>query len=479
VQYIKAWGSGPFGEVGEIMLPPLGMQLQDDFVILHRLQDAANTVLRTAEALARAPKQLQTRAIAYYKRCVSRYYDTIAFSIAGKGSAVSNLQSIRASHSCTGHCGISYELHPSEVAIPGKAYSAFLHEWEKRGKGRMKGKPWVVVFRHPCLHGESMRCLYIRKGRHHTVDVHPSICPGMGADRDGDLLFCVLGWPDIEPVFEWNVLFDNEMLFNNMCRDVDRKNPIWDTRKRTEFSGVVLNPEDVVDCNNSNNIAVIGVVKKLDLPDIRAYARGRTKEELIVEDQDVANARILEKLGIGPMGVRAQRARAVCLGDIALQRSANYLTERGAQALFDSKHEYSPLYKTVINVLNKSYKSAGEAIAAVRREGLDTRADKFIALLYSVQGSLTEINRALNPSTEAARQSSGDVAGEAHRRTQLVGNGENNPLVQQIMKGVMTNADIAALGVADQEDDAAAGEGDSGGADINDPVDIRELKLVG
>lgn len=478
MQVIPAIGDGPLGPVREILLPPMGMQEQDGFIILHRLQDAANTVLRTGDALIRAPEQLRARAAAYYKRCVSRYYDTLAFSISGKGSATNSLQSIRAAYSCTGHCGISYEINPCEVSIPGKAYKTFVHEWRKRGGNKITAKPWAIVFRHPCLHSESMRCLYIRKGDNHTIDVHPAVCPGMGADRDGDLLFCVLGWPDVQPTFEWTLRFDNEMLLNRKSEDIDRKNPIWDTRKRLEFGGVVLNPEDIINCRKSENIKKICEVKKLDVAEIAAYAHGRSKEELIVEDQGVANARILEKLGIGPMGVRAQRARAICLGRMDLQKSANYLTERGAQALFDSKHEYSSTYKTVLNVLNKSFSSSGEAISALRREGLDKRADKFVELLYSVKGSLAEINETLNPSTETARQSAGNVAVEAHRRTQLLGRKEFNPLVKKVMKGVI-NCDSGAAGVADQKDDTVENGRNSGGTHDHNPVDVQSVATVG
>jgi len=316
-----------------------------------------------------------------------RVWKIMAKELVGKSGLFNTyILGFRALYSGKGHIATDFRMPYDHIKLPQHIYVKFIEKWkERKEESNTEGKPYVIAFRNPLLHNDSMRKLYILPTKSNRIIIHPIITDGMGADSDGDLIETVLGYPDIDIEEDWSTTkWDKEFLIDNQEETPDLENIIDDGVKRiSKFR--VIGPHDLIDTENSETIKAMCNAEDIDVKDLTGFFKGKSLSEIREDDIKVAKGLILQKSEIGKAGAAACRARVLADGNIEIAKAADKLSEQANQRLFDSKHKLDESYVSLIKVL----KNDGISDINVAREILKDceidveQVEPYLNLLYN------------------------------------------------------------------------------------------------
>lgn len=399
--------AGPRGETAyKVLIEAVGIQVPvSGHVVLNKAQITMERLIHGIEAF-KAGRVDQN----YIAECAREAWGIHALSLTGKGGLLNKyLLGFRAEFSLKAHIATSIHIKHNQIGIPRRVYNDFVEEWSRRCSEEVLydeiDAPYALAFRNPLLHEPSMRILDIRPTESNRVIIHPVITAGMNADSDGDLIEVILGHPGVRPEENWDTaIWDKEFLINNPNSTPDFDNIIEDGEKRLE-EFIVLGPHDLINPTNSAALEKLCRAEDLNIEDLCAFFHGKTMEDIMSDDKDVAHGIILQKGEIGKAGAASTRARVLANGDPVISRAADIISERAQQKLFDSKHALDDVYKILIGVLKKDPKIAktrADAERQLRECGIDPlKVAPYLNVLYSMEGTLNEIVDTLNPTYKA------------------------------------------------------------------------------
>jgi len=321
---------GLFGPVDSIKLPPCPVHMDENIVILDDIAIRVNNLLRVIDLVKKAEKTKAT-----LQKSVVNFQKTILTKLGGKA-------------------GIMWDILGKRLANTGRAVLlpywgnniSHTHIPEKiRTELSISGGDVVIVGRDPTIWNGSIEVLVAddNVGGNDAIYIHPFVFNQLGADCDGDTVW-VMKVPD---------KFQEEMrkhvlsFYFNHIKEVCRSSCGWRPLEikytscieppRVFYSnGFSIGPEDIIKQDE-----VLNDFKKATGKDISKeaakIANGLTRQEYIDYLLSVNETMLVQKIYLGPVGAAAQKLKLIA-GDIPhLRESANYLSERIQQMLFDVK----------------------------------------------------------------------------------------------------------------------------------------------
>lgn len=335
--------------VSHIILPPQRPEIVNDHFILTDLQLAADRLLFGIINFQYNPDEEAEQEV---RLLVLRYYDSALKQLLGKNGLLDRIiYGYRMSWSFRGVISYCPHIRYDEAAIPRRIANRLIdayHCMATKGKLEEYEQPWVILLRHPVLHAASFRKLYIYPWDRDSIGVHPLMTLGQNADFDGDWEFGFLGSPWITVSEDFSdCLWDHELLLGGPA-NVDWSDPVADLLHRIEPQDACLAPVDVL----NGQFSEFNVCKEIKADDIVAWAKGYGPNEVMAKDTEVAMATAIQKTGIGRIGNIAKMIRLFADQDFALAESGNHIVERASQELFDSKHELSNMFQTILDIFD-------------------------------------------------------------------------------------------------------------------------------
>lgn len=333
--------------------PPQKPEIVSDRIMLNDIQLAMERVLQGLVQYMSDPDEGNEGIL---RLLVLRYQDTLMDALMGKAGLLErHIYSLRCEMSCRGVIAYCPEVAHDEVALPARIAERFHNEFIAMAKkssltAEETERPWIVILRHPALHGPGIRKMYFQSWDEEAIGLNPAITLGQNADFDGDWEFAILGTPRI-PIEEdfTDCKWDHELLLAGPS-DIDFRDSSEDLAKRIDTPDFGLGPEDVL--VPGEVLARLSKCKELKIDDITAWADGMSAETVAKEDFDVATAVAIQKTGVGRIGNISKMTRLASNQDKALAKSAAHICERATQELMDSKHKMSDNYRIIIEMFD-------------------------------------------------------------------------------------------------------------------------------
>jgi hypothetical protein len=321
---------GIYGSIERIILPPSPPYREDDFVIIDNISSRFNNILRVIELVKKGERSLPD-----LQKSVTRYQKEIILTISGKNGILSR-DIIGSRMQLSGRAVLlpSNNPDPELVFIP-------LNIFKKLG---LSNGDLVIVGRDPTIWEGSIEILRARSTIDYSIYVHPAVFSQFGADCDGDTVW-VLKVPD-------NELAQKEASENilSFCRShidqtgiigpkdrifVDSANLGKIYKSMSEVSGFSISPEDII--NNSPDIETFKDNTHKNVRDeCHKILTGLSVKDFSDYILSINNAMLAQKIYLGPIGAASIKIK-ILSKDPIIVRSANYVSERAQQLLFDVK----------------------------------------------------------------------------------------------------------------------------------------------
>lgn len=321
---------GIYGSIERVILPPSPPYKEDDFVIIDNISSRFNNILRVIELVNKGE-----RTIADLQKSVTRYQKEIILTISGKNGILSR-DIIGSRMQLSGRAVLlpSNNPDPELVFIP-------LNIFKRLG---LSNGDLVAVGRDPTIWEGSIEILRARSTIDFAIYLHPAIFPQFGADCDGDTVW-VLKIPD--EALPQKEASENVLSFCRSSIDqtgiIGPKNRIFAdsanltkiSKSLNEVSGFSISPEDIID-----NTPDIEIFKENTHKDVRNECN-RILEGLSVKEfsdyiLSINAAMLAQKIYLGPIGAASIKLK-ILSRDPVITKSANYVSERAQQLLFDVK----------------------------------------------------------------------------------------------------------------------------------------------
>jgi len=353
----------PFGKITEIRVPACPVYLQEDIVVLDDIAVRANNLLRVLLLVEKKEKSPE----ALFKS-VGNLQRLLVTRIVGKrGILTRNILGRRMTNTGRAVLLPSYSAEPEEVYIPA-------HIMEKTG---IKSDQLVLVGRDPSIWMGSVEVLRAFPHAEDTIRLHPFVFSQFGADCDGDTVWIMRVPEEIQDRLVPEILGftkSHKTETKSPSSDlppiqIDWSNPGVASKRSSYTNGFSISPLDII--NDSKDIERFKKVTGKDIGKEAMLIAGGLSNKKYNEYLTVINETVLiQKVYLGPVGAAAQKLKLVAGRHPLLIRSANYISERAQQMLFDVKgsvqgdKEDLQVFFEILDIinLNGAYRSIGKIV---------------------------------------------------------------------------------------------------------------------
>lgn len=346
------------GPATSLFLVPCAYTYIDQLICIDEIAYSANSLLRVYESFKTGERSLQV-----LNKAIFSYQSTLASRISGK-SGVFNRYVLGRRFSGTGRAvlQVSEDERPEIVFIP-----------RKNGieKEISDGDP-VLIGRDPTIWYGSFECLIAKLYDGDCIKINPLIYPQLGADNDGDTV--------------WFMSIPKE--FHEQAKV--HSSPFFSHNHRHSISadiGQTVSPIDYIEDKDSN-IANLEFKTSRKLKDESlSIINNRSPVKFVKEIININDAMLIQKLYLGPVGAACQKIKLLASKNKDLSSSANYISERAQQLLFD--------VKGVTTAENKQLNNFFEMLDILNISGKYGQSDKVIPF-KDILSKMEEIGFDLN-----------------------------------------------------------------------------------
>lgn len=352
-----------FGEFTSVKIPPCAARIEDGIVVLDDIAVRANNLLRVIDLVEAGEK----KASALIKSLVN-YQNLVLTRITGKkGLICRNILGRRCSHTGRAVLLPSYSMEPSEVYVP-------THMMRKMG---VKDGEVVLVGRDPTIWMGSVEVLKAFSTEENVIRLHPFVFGQFGADCDGDTVWVMRVPEDMQSDMAPNVLKFAKKHQSDIKRaspglppvEIDWDDPAMATRAMAVTTGFSVSPLDIL--NQSNDLTRFKDSTGKDVAkEALAIASGLSHQEYCDYLTTINETMLIQKVYLGPVGAAAQKLKLIAGENELLVESANYVSERIQQMLFDIKGSVTgdsddlKVFFEILDIVNLTgdYSSAGRVV---------------------------------------------------------------------------------------------------------------------
>ena len=318
-----------FGEIDKIKVPPVPYQIRENIITLDDIAVKANNILRVIDLYKSGNK-----TVASLTKSVKNFHDSIIARIIGKqGLICRNILGRRAGNTARAVLAPSLNRNPGIAEIPARIMNKLrIHDGDK-----------ILIGRDPAIWSGSIEIVAAYSIDQDVIRLHPLLFKQLGADCDGDTV--------------WMMKLSNLVQANLLDRSIEMiKNSEDNVYLASSGRGsVTINKDNVNKITNDLHLSTGFSVGPEDLNNTEFMNRFKAstgkniqEESLAIKnglDQDKFDAYIksinltmlIQKIYLGPVGASAQKIKLIAAKNPALIESANYVSERIQQMLFDAK----------------------------------------------------------------------------------------------------------------------------------------------
>jgi hypothetical protein len=335
-------------EIREIKIPPCPVEPIDHLVRLDDIAVRVNNLLRVITEYS-----LGNKPVAVIQKSLDNLCGTIATKIGSKkkGLIISNVIGSRMAFSMRAVIVPDAQHHPVWVGIPETFMS----------KLKMDEGDLIIVGRDPVIHGGSIEVLQATPIPGHAIQLHPLVFGQMGADSDGDTVWAmVVDKQSLDCIAEaeaqiLSFTIKHSKYAKNMAAIGDSKVNWKEVEKecgtRFQTTGFSVSPDDIL--TNSTNLKSLENYTGKNLHD-ECINIIDGKENVEEKSNQINLALLIQKSYLGRIGAASAKLKLIASSDPVLLRSADYVSERSNQELFDAKGKVNSGNETVdiFEVLN-------------------------------------------------------------------------------------------------------------------------------
>lgn len=395
---------GILGPIDSIYVPPCPISIHENLVILDNIAVRTNNLLRVIELVNNKEKTVYA-----LEKSVRNLQTEVMNRLIGKNGIVCrNILGRR-----TGNTGRAVLL-PSADPNPTIAYLPS----QMMRKLRIKDEDIVIVGRDPSIWAGSLELVKAKPHHENTVRLHPLLFEQFGADCDGDTVWVLKPDDKFQTELSSKVLsftknFKKKIkLPSSALPPEDIK---WDDlndhhSKFHSVSGFSISPFDII--SNSPNLDIFKDYSGKNVAqEAKSIALKLDDQTYVKYLLSINYTMLVQKIYLGPVGAAAQKIKLIANHKKELTESANYLSERIQQMLFDVKgsikEDHSDLFKffNILDIVNmrNSYSSKNGQVSymnildKLQEFGFSRElCTPIIVYLYVVHSLLVYLNQSSN-----------------------------------------------------------------------------------
>lgn len=319
-----------YGEFTKVFLPPCPTHAEEDIIVLDDISVRANNLLRVIKLVDSGEK-----SPAALKKSLVKYLRMVAGRLVGKsGVLCRNILGRRVQNSGRAVLLPSMDTDPSRVYVPGRLM---------RRMGIEDGEI-ILVGRDPTIWTGSVEAVRAYKHKEDVIRLHPFVFSQFGADCDGDTVWCMKIPEEHQSMMESQVLkFTKRHALTIKCAsaglppvEIDWSNPAIASTAMANTTGFSVGPLDILE--DSEDLARFKEATGKDIGDeARSICHGLSYEDYAKYLVTINQTMLIQKVYLGPVGSAAQKLKLIAGRNELLRDSANYISERTQQMLFDVK----------------------------------------------------------------------------------------------------------------------------------------------
>lgn len=388
---------GISGPITSLTIPPCPHFINDGMIIIDDIAIKLNNILRVIELIKKGEKEHK-----HLVKSVKSLQALVVSKIVQKDGILNReILGSRMNNTARGVLTPSCGLPPEFVRLPYKIKSTL-----KLKKGSL-----VIVGRDPTIWDGSIEVLKATFWRHKSIGLSPLVYKQMGADNDGDTVW-VLKVPKSE---KCQLAASRELLgfTKKSVSSISRANVgsppepfYWDSGSSEEIltktTGFSISPLDIINQTENTSKFELAIGKKIQDEALK-ISKGLSDQEFKDWLITVNLALLVQKKYLGPAGAASNKLKLIGTIHPLLLKSANYVSERLQQCLFDFKGTINSNNNNVdifdflnIVTMKRDYKNTyinqvghTQAINRLRDYGLDVElAAPIITYIYTVHGIL-------------------------------------------------------------------------------------------
>lgn len=299
------------GKSKKIIIPPCPHSRQEGFIIIDDIAMRVNNMLRVLLTCSEG----NAKAIANFHTSFHRYQMAIYNKIIGKDGVICrDVLGTRIMGSGRGVIVPQQGDNPDQVYLP----------HEMMCKMSLIEGDYVILGRDPVIHDGSVEVLQATGWFSNAIGVHPMWFKQMGADCDGDTVF----------VIKVPVTLDSQLIASKYV--ARRMSKVSYPEVKVHDHTSTVSPMDII--NNTENIArfVARTGKNVAAEALR-ISKGLSSNEINDYRLLMNEVMLIQKIYMGPTGSVANKIKMMSSHHPELIASANYISERIQQSLFDHK----------------------------------------------------------------------------------------------------------------------------------------------
>lgn len=319
-----------FGTFNSVYIPPCPIHMEETIAVLDDIAVRANNVLRVKQLVEKGEK-----AVKVLNKSFINYQMTVLSRLVGKSGIVCrNILGRRVQYSGRAVLLPSYSHNPYQVYIPA-------HMMRKM---RINEGDIVIVGRDPTIWMGSLEILHAYPTEEDVIRLHPYVFSQFGADCDGDTVWCMRIPDDIQPTLVSRVLGftkrhqDKIKLANSGSKpiQIDWSDPAVASIAMANTTGFSVSPQDIL--NDSEDLCRFKNSTGKNIGDeARFISSGLNIKDYTNYLTTINETMLIQKIYLGPVGSASQKLKLIAGRNEGLLESANYISERIQQMLFDVK----------------------------------------------------------------------------------------------------------------------------------------------
>lgn len=319
-----------FGTFESIYVPPCPVHMEESIVVLDDIAVRANNLIRVRQLVEDGERKDSA-----LNKSISNYQSLIVTRLTGKkGIVCRNILGRRVGNTGRAVLLPSYSSDPAEVYMPA-------HMMRKM---QIDDNDIVLVGRDPSIWVGSVEVLRALPHEEDSIRLHPFIFSQFGADCDGDTVW-VMKIPDhLQDDMGDQVLKFTKSHQKSIRRassglppaQIDWSSPSEASMSMGVTTGFSVGPQDLLGI--TDGLERFKEATGKDIGNEAAHiSNGLTQQEYAEYLMTINETMLIQKVYLGPVGAAAQKLKLIAGKNKLLIDSANYLSERIQQMLFDVK----------------------------------------------------------------------------------------------------------------------------------------------